>query len=99
MAKYICPQCSKAFIYCKGCALTPNLYKEQGFCSKECYHASKIEIPKKVETEFVVEEVSIIETEEVFIEDEISEEEDEILTDDVEIDLDEDEIEYDGIHE
>lgn len=98
MAKYICPQCSKAFIYCKGCALTPNLYRERGFCSKECYHASKIEIPKKVEIESIEEEILTIEAEpieeEVFTEDEISEDEDKI-----EIEFSEDEIEYDGIHE
>lgn len=65
MAKYICPQCSKAFIYCKGCALTPDLYKEKGFCSKECYKASKNV------AEPIVEEVATIEIEESIVEDEI----------------------------
>lgn len=96
MAKYICPQCSKAFIYCKGCALTPDLYKENGFCSKECYHASKIEIPEKVEVEPIEEEILTVETEpveeEVFIEDEVSEEEEEILTEEVEIEFYENEM-------
>ena len=56
MAKYICPQCSKAFIYCKGCALTPDLYKEQGFCSKECYRASKNVVEEIVIEEPIVED-------------------------------------------
>lgn len=67
MAKYICPQCSKAFIYCKGCALTPDLYKEQGFCSRECYRASKMAVSEEpfiIEEETPIEEEIIEETEE-----------------------------------
>lgn len=91
MAKYICPQCSKAFIYCKGCALTPDLYKEQGFCSKECYRASNTEVTEEV---FVIEEEAPIE--EVIIE----EVEEEIINDDEEEgDFDYSFEEYDEIHE
>lgn len=91
MAKYICPQCSKAFIYCKGCALTPDLYKEQGFCSRDCYNASKIEISPISETPFV--EV------EFFIEDEVSENENIDFTEEVEIDFYEDEMDIEEEHE
>ena len=84
MAKYICPQCSKAFIYCKGCALTPDLYKEKGFCSKECYKASKNLV------ESAMEEITSVEIEESIIEDVQSVEEEvpmETLADDVSIEI------------
>lgn len=95
MKKHICKQCSKTFEYCRGCLLSPILYKENGFCSKECYEASKIEIPEKIEIETIEVEIPIVETEEVFIENEVSEEE--ILIEDIEIESNEDE--DDGIHE
>lgn len=69
MAKYICPQCSKAFIYCKGCALTPDLYKEQGFCSKECYRASKQQDSNVNEEVFAIDVEEETPIEEFIIED------------------------------
>ena len=95
---HVCKQCGSRFVYCRKCVFKPIRYKDAGFCSKECYEASKIEIPKKVEIESIEEEILTIEAEpieeEVFTEDEISEDEDKI-----EIEFSEDEIEYDGIHE
>ena len=92
MAKYICPQCSKAFIYCKGCSLTPDLYKEQGFCSRECYRASNIEISEEI---FIIEEETPIEEE---IIEETEEEVPEIISEE-EGDFDYFDEEYDEIHE
>lgn len=90
MKKHICRQCGSTFEYCRGCLLSPILHKDEGFCSKECYEASKIEIPEKVEVK-----IPTIETEEVFVEDDISEEEISIE----EVESDESQIEYEGIHE
>ena len=103
MSIHVCKQCGSRFEYCRACVFRPIRYKDNGFCSKECYEASKIEIPKPVEVEPIVEEISIVVTEpiveEVFIEDEISESENAVETDEVEIEVYEEEIEYDGIHE
>lgn len=41
MEKHICKQCQKTYSYCRGCLLSPISYKENGYCSKECYEASK----------------------------------------------------------
>jgi hypothetical protein len=91
MSIHVCKQCGSRFEYCRACVFRPIRYKDKGFCSKECYEASKIEIPEKIEIETVEVEIPIIETEEV----EVSEEE--ILIEDIEIKSDEDE--DDGIHE
>ena len=93
MSIHVCQQCGSRFEYCRACVFRPIRYKDNGFCSKECYEASKIEIPK---IEFINEE---IEAEEVFVEDDISEIEEEIETDEVEIEFYEEEIEHEGIHE
>jgi hypothetical protein len=71
------------------CVFRPIRYKDKGFCSKECYEASKIEIPEQIT---VGVEVPISQIIEVVTENEVSEEE--IL---IEIESDEDE--DDGIHE
>ena len=89
---HVCKHCGSRFVYCRACVFRPIRYKDKGFCSKACYEASKIEIPKEAE---IQEEVLAVETEEVFIEDEISEEE--ILTEEVE--FYEDEIEINEEHE
>ena len=99
MAKYICPQCSKAFIYCKGCALTPDIYKEKGFCSKECYNTSKTEIPKKTKSKPSKKELVVVEPIELVVE---PKEEVSIIDENkedtfIEVELFEDKI--DGIHE
>lgn len=89
---HVCKQCGSHFEYCRMCVFRPIRYKDKGFCSKECYEASKIEIPEKIEIETIEVDIPIVEAEEVFTEDEVSEEE--IL---IEIESDEDE--DDGIHE
>lgn len=90
MSIHVCKQCGSRFEYCRACVFRPIRFKDKGFCSKECYEASKIEIPQVVE----VEEILAVETEEVVIDNEISEEE--IL---IEIESYENEIEDEGIHE
>lgn len=90
MSIHVCKQCGSRFEYCRACVFRPNRFKDKGFCSKECYEASKIEIPQTVE----VEEILAVETEEVLIDNEVSEEE--IL---IEIESYENEIEDEGIHE
>ena len=36
--EYKCFTCGKVFEYCRRCVITPVIYKEEGFCSKECSH-------------------------------------------------------------
>ena len=45
MSIHVCKQCNSRFEYCRACIFRPIRYKDKGFCSKECYEASKIEIP------------------------------------------------------
>ena len=92
---HVCKQCGSHFEYCRMCVFRPIRYKDKGFCSKECYEASKIEIPENIEIETVKVEMPIIETTEVFIENEVLEEE--ILIEDIEIESYENQSE--GIHE
>ncbi len=33
-----CLTCGKIFEYCRRCAITPVVYKAEGFCSEECSH-------------------------------------------------------------
>ena len=54
---HVCKQCGTQFLYCRMCTFRPIRYKEKGFCSKECYEASKVQVAQKVEIEPVVEEV------------------------------------------
>lgn len=100
---HVCKQCGSHFVYCRKCTFRPIRYKDAGFCSKECYEASKIEIPKAVEIAPIEAEVLAVEIEpiieEVFIEEEISENENEVETDEVEIEIYEEEINENGIHE
>ncbi len=53
---HVCKQCGSHFVYCRACVFRPIRYKDAGFCSKECYEASKIKV---VEPEPIVEEVLI----------------------------------------
>ena len=39
--KHICAQCQKIYDYCRGCLISPILYKELGFCSEKCYEEFK----------------------------------------------------------
>lgn len=61
MKKHTCKNCNRIFEYCRGCLLSPIPYKDAGFCSKECYEASKnvVEevVPEVIEEVVVVEEV------------------------------------------
>ena len=71
MEKHTCKHCNCIFEYCRGCLLSPIPHKDAGFCSKECYEASKnkvvpevIEIISVGEIQPITEEVSIgVETE------------------------------------
>lgn len=56
MDKHICRNCGKTYSYCRGCLLSPISYKENGYCSKECYEASK---NQKIE-EVVREDVEVV---------------------------------------
>ena len=51
---HVCKQCGASFVYCRACTFRPIRYKENGFCSRECYEASKIKV---VEVELVKEEI------------------------------------------
>ena len=82
---HVCKQCGTRFVYCRACVFRPIRYKENGFCSRECYEASKIEIPENVEIETVEVEIPTVETEDVFIENNTLEEEDEVLIKEIEI--------------
>jgi hypothetical protein len=59
MAIHVCKQCGSKFSYCKACVFRPIKYKDLGFCSKECYEASKIKIEEVIPKEDV--EVVVIE--------------------------------------
>lgn len=48
MEKHICKHCKKVYSYCRGCLLLPISYKENGYCSKECYEASQNQKIKEV---------------------------------------------------
>ena len=70
MTKHTCKHCNRIFEYCRGCLLSPIPHKDAGFCSKECYEASKIQVVPTVEIEPIVEEViteKVVET--VFVDD------------------------------
>ena len=34
--EYKCSTCGQTFEYCRRCAITPVIYKEEGFCSEKC---------------------------------------------------------------
>ena len=41
MSKYVCRNCGVAYEYCRGCYLSPILYKSMGFCSQKCHDEFK----------------------------------------------------------
>ena len=41
MAKYTCRHCGDTYEYCRGCHLSPILYKSSGFCSEKCHDEFK----------------------------------------------------------
>ena len=57
---HVCKQCGASFVYCRACTFRPIRYKENGFCSRECYEASKNVVVPVVEAE-VIEEVVVAE--------------------------------------
>ncbi len=95
MYTHVCKQCGASFVYCRACVFRPVRYKDAGFCSKECYEASKIEIPKtlpKSKTKAKVKSKPIVEPEIQIIEESMSIE--------VEADINNDVTEeQNGIHE
>ena len=65
MSIHVCKQCGSRFEYCRACVFRPIRYKDAGFCSKECYEASK---NITVKPEPIVEEVIAAEIEEPIVE-------------------------------
>ena len=62
MSVHVCKQCGLHFEYCRMCVFRPVRYKDKGFCSKECYEASKNVVEPVVELEPIVEEVTTVES-------------------------------------
>ena len=56
---HVCKQCGSRFVYCRKCVFKPVRYKDAGFCSKECYEASKIKVEPVVEAEQIVDNIII----------------------------------------
>lgn len=65
MSIHVCKQCGSRFEYCRACVFRPIRYKDLGFCSKECYEASK---NVTVKSEPIVEEIITVEIEEPIVE-------------------------------
>ena len=57
---HVCKQCGSHFVYCRACVFRPIRYKDNGFCSKECYEASKNVVTPIVEPE-IIEDVVLVE--------------------------------------
>ena len=60
---HVCKQCGSHFAYCRKCVFRPVRYKDAGYCSKECYEASKNNV--------AVEETATVEIEEPIVEIEV----------------------------
>lgn len=58
---HVCKQCGTSFVYCRACVFRPIRYKDAGFCSKECYEASKTNVAV---IEPVMEETTAVKIEE-----------------------------------
>lgn len=77
MSIHVCKQCGSRFEYCRACVFRPIRYKDKGFCSKECYEASKKAVePETIEEPIFTEEVDPVDEvlTEVEAEAEVSEE-------------------------
>ena len=59
---HVCKQCGSQFIYCRACVFKPIRYKDAGFCSKECYEASKGTMSFFVQQDVVEEDIAIEES-------------------------------------
>ena len=57
---HVCKQCGLKFSYCRQCVFKPIYYKDAGYCSKECYKASK----NKIEEVVPLEDVEVVVMEE-----------------------------------
>ena len=55
-----CKQCGSKFVYCRACVFRPIRYKDLGYCSNDCYEASK----NKIEEVVPIEDVEVVVTEE-----------------------------------
>jgi hypothetical protein len=71
MEKHTCKHCNRIFEYCRGCLLSPIPHKDAGYCSKECYEASKNATvkPEPIVEEVITEEPIVEINNEVSIED------------------------------
>ena len=56
MDNRICKHCGKMFSYCRGCSLSPIIYKMQGFCSELCQEA----FTNKIEEVVLTEDVEVV---------------------------------------
>ena len=61
---HVCKQCGTSFVYCRACVFRPIRYKDAGFCSKECYEASKTNVAV---IEPVMEETTAVKIEESIV--------------------------------
>ena len=59
MQKHTCKNCNRIFEYCRGCFLSPIPHMDAGFCSKECYEASKNKVEPEVKIEPIIEETKV----------------------------------------
>lgn len=60
MSVHVCKQCGRRFEYCRACVFKPIYYKDAGYCSRDCYKASK----NKIEEVVPVEDVEVVVMEE-----------------------------------
>ncbi len=61
MSVHVCKQCGLRFEYCRKCVFKPMYYKDAGYCSKECYEASK---NSNIEEVVPIEDVEVVVIEE-----------------------------------
>lgn len=54
MSVHVCKQCERRFEYCRACVFKPIYYKDAGYCSRECYKASKNKIKEVVQQDVEV---------------------------------------------
>ena len=60
MSIHVCKQCGSKFEYCRACVFRPIRYKDLGYCTKDCYEASK----NKIEEVVPIEDVEVVVIEE-----------------------------------
>jgi hypothetical protein len=69
MNRHTCKHCNNVFKYCRSCLITPIPYKDAGYCSIECYKASKIEeVVPVADVEIVINDEDISTSEEETVE-------------------------------